>query len=125
MLVLLPLDPGVVGVAPDEDEVPPALPLPVVMPSSFRHFSRSAAIMPRHLLLDELEAPLLPDTPGEPAPGAGDLPVGPALLPAPPFVAPAPAPPASAKVEKRAGRVPPELSFRFASFPAWCPGGLF
>ena len=41
-------------------EVPPALdPLPVVMPSSFRHFSRSAPTMPRHLLLALPEA-LLP-----------------------------------------------------------------
>ena len=89
MLVLLTLDPGVVGVAPDEDEVPPALPLPVVMPSSFRHFSRSAAIMPRHLLL-ELEVPLLPDTPEELVPGVDGLPVVPALLPVPPYVDPVP-----------------------------------
>jgi hypothetical protein len=41
-------------------EVPPALdPLPVVMPSSFRHFSRSAPTMLRHLLLALPEA-LLP-----------------------------------------------------------------
>ena len=75
-----------------EPDVPPALePLPVVMPSSFRHFSRSLPTMPRHLLLLELpEAALLPllgelvlgeAAPGEPAPGA-PLPVEPvALLP--------------------------------------------
>ena len=103
MLVLLPLDPGVVGVAPDEDEVPPALPLPVVMPSSFRHFSRSAAIMPRHLLLDELEAPLLPDTPGELVPGVAELPVVPALLPVPPYVEPVPCAIDTPEIAKSAG----------------------
>ena len=82
MLVLLPLVPGVVEV-PDEDEVPPAFEPPVVMPSSFRHFSRSAPIIARHLLL-VLEAPLLPDTPEELVPGVEELPVVPALLPVPP-----------------------------------------
>jgi hypothetical protein len=47
---------------PEDDDVPPALEpllgLPVVMPSSFRHFSRSLPTMPRHLLL-VLDAPLL------------------------------------------------------------------
>ena len=51
--------PGVV-VVEVPGEVPPALdPLPVVMPSSFRHFSRSAPTMARHLLLALPEA-LLP-----------------------------------------------------------------
>lgn len=56
MLVLEPV--------PEDDDAPPALEpllgLPVVMPSSFRHFSRSLPIMPRHLLLElVLDAPLL------------------------------------------------------------------
>jgi len=65
---------------PEDDDVPPALEpllgLPVVMPSSFRHFSRSLPVMPRHLLLELVlgEAPgalpvepvaLLPDAPPE------------------------------------------------------------
>ena len=41
---------------PEDDDAPPALEpllgLPVVMPSSFRHFSRSLPTMPRHLLLE-------------------------------------------------------------------------
>jgi hypothetical protein len=69
MLVL----PPVPGDAPLPEEVPPAAlePLPVVMPSSFRHFSRSVPIMPRHLLevplLEELvlDEPLLGEVPGE------------------------------------------------------------
>ena len=68
---------GDVGLLPD---VPPALELPVaplllpvveplVMPSSFRHFSRSAPTMPRHLLLVPPAAlPVLPGAPGEDAP---------------------------------------------------------
>jgi len=52
-----------------EDEAPPALEpllgLPVVMPSSFRHFSRSPPTMPRHLLLVLPEAALLPVELGE------------------------------------------------------------
>jgi hypothetical protein len=99
MLVLLPLVPGV-EVVPDEDEVPPALE-PVVMPSSFRHFSRSEPTMPRHLLLEvpvaAPELPLLPDTPDELVPGPEELvpgldglPVVPALLPVPPYVEPVP-----------------------------------
>ena len=88
MLVLEPV--------PEDDDAPPALEpllgLPVVMPSSFRHFSRSLPTMPRHLLLelvlDELVLgePLLGELVlGEPALGAL-LPVEPvALLPdAPP-----------------------------------------
>jgi hypothetical protein len=55
MLVLEPV--------PEDDDVPPALEpllgLPVVMPSSFRHFSRSLPTMPRHLLELVLDAPLL------------------------------------------------------------------
>src|ERR1041384_8149230 len=121
MLVLLPLDPGVVGVAPDEDEVPPALPLPVVMPSSFRHFSRSAAIMPRHLLLDELEAPLLPDTPGELVPGVVELPVVPALLPVPPYVEPVPCATDTPEIAKSAAAVAAQMSFKVASFTCCCP----
>jgi hypothetical protein len=43
---------------PEDDDAPPALEplleLPVVMPSSFRHFSRSLPTMPRHLLLELL-----------------------------------------------------------------------
>src|SRR5262245_1184023 len=70
---------------PEDDEAPPALEpllgLPVVMPSSFRHFSRSLPVMPRHLLLELVLGELVL---GE-APGAL-LPVEPvALLPdAPP-----------------------------------------
>jgi hypothetical protein len=93
---VLPLGLDVVpdeGDVPDEDEVPPALE-PVVMPSSFRHFSRSAPIIPRHLLLEVLvaapELPLLPDTPEVPVPGVDELPVAPALLPVPPYVEPVP-----------------------------------
>jgi hypothetical protein len=76
MLVLLP-------VVPEEDVPPAALePLPVVMPSSFRHFSRSAPNMPRHLLLDEL-------VPGDAVPGDVGLgevvPAAPLLLPAAPL----------------------------------------
>jgi hypothetical protein len=85
MLVLLPVEPEEVPVL--EDAPPVALePLPVVMPSSFRHFSRSAPIMPRHLLLGEL----VPDelVPDELAPGegvAGEVgPAAPVLLPAAP-----------------------------------------
>ena len=56
MLVLEPV--------PEDDDAPPALEpllgLPVVMPSSFRHFSRSLPTMPRHLLLVLPEAALLP-----------------------------------------------------------------
>jgi hypothetical protein len=81
MLVLLP-------VVPEEDVPPAALePLPVVMPSSFRHFSRSAPNMPRHLLLDEL----VPDelVPGDAVPGDVGLgevvPAAPLLLPAAPL----------------------------------------
>jgi hypothetical protein len=59
MLVLLP-EPEV-----PPEEVPPALE-PLVIPSSFRHFSRSAPIMPRHLLLVLPEAPLEPDVPALP-----------------------------------------------------------
>src|SRR5512145_531639 len=48
MLVLEPV--------PEDEDAPPALEpllgLPVVMPSSFRHFSRSLPVMPRHLLLE-------------------------------------------------------------------------
>lgn len=44
------------------EEVPPALE-PLVIPSSFRHFSRSEPTMPRHLLLGLPEAPLEPDVP--------------------------------------------------------------
>jgi hypothetical protein len=79
ILVLLPVVPEEVPL----EEVPPAAlePLPVVMPSSFRHFSRSAPIMPRHLLLDEL-------VPDELAPGEGVagevVPAAPVLLPAAP-----------------------------------------
>src|SRR5262249_41750435 len=109
MLVLLPLDPGVVDVVPGEDEVPPALPLPVVMPSSFRHFSRSAAIMPRHLLLG-LDAPLLPDTPGEPVPGVVELPVVPALLPVPPYVDPVPCASDTPESAKSAAAVAAQMS---------------
>jgi hypothetical protein len=86
MLVLLPVP----------EDAPPAAgpllePLPVVMPSSFRHFSRSDPVMPRHLLLVlpvlgeaalgelvPLPVPplaLLPDAPEE------LLPVAPALVP--------------------------------------------
>jgi len=42
------LPPGVDVVAPALEPLPLA---PVVMPSSFRHFSRSEPVMPRHLLL--------------------------------------------------------------------------
>jgi hypothetical protein len=67
---------GEVVLLPD---VPPVLELPVaplllpveplVMPSSFRHFSRSAPTMPRHLLLVPPAAlPVLPGAPGEDAP---------------------------------------------------------
>lgn len=67
--------------APEDAPRGALAPLPEVMPSSFRHFSRSAPIMPRHLLLDEL-------VPEEPAPGEGvalevpaaPLPVAPVLL---------------------------------------------
>jgi hypothetical protein len=57
MLVLPPVVPEE---APVPEDVPPAAlePLPVVMPSSFRHFSRSAPTMLRHLLLVLPEAPL-------------------------------------------------------------------
>ena len=44
------------------EEVPPALE-PLVIPSSFRHFSRSEPTMPRHLLLVLPEAPPEPDVP--------------------------------------------------------------
>ena len=61
MLVLEPV--------PEDDDAPPALEpllgLPVVMPSSFRHFSRSLPTMPRHLLLVLPEAALLPVELGE------------------------------------------------------------
>jgi hypothetical protein len=51
--------PGVDVVPPALEPVLPALePLPVVMPSSFKHFSRSVPTMPRHLLLVLPEAPL-------------------------------------------------------------------
>jgi hypothetical protein len=59
----------------------PLEPLPVVMPSSFRHFSRSAPCMPRHLLLDELAPEEL--VPGEGVAGEG-VPA-PVLLPAAPL----------------------------------------
>lgn len=66
--VLLPgvvpvLEPGVVGVLDEvAGELLPALaPLPLVMPSSFRHFSRSAPNMPRHLLLLVLPLAALPE----------------------------------------------------------------
>jgi len=94
-MLVLPLE---LGEVPDEDEVPPALE-PVVMPSSFRHFSRSEPAMPRHLLL-ELEAPLLPDNPEEPVPGVDGLPVAPALLPVPPYVEPVPCARTRRKVQK-------------------------
>ena len=89
MPVLLPVLDGVL------EDVPPALdPLPVVMPSSFRHFSRSAPVMPRHLLLEvpvaAQELPLAPEAPAglseellPEAPGAPP-PVAPTLLPVPP-----------------------------------------
>src|SRR5687768_1263763 len=85
-VVLLPLPLlGEVVLLPD---VPPALELPLapvllpvaplllpveplVMPSSFRHFSRSAPTMPRHLLLvppAALPVLLLPDAPDDEAP---------------------------------------------------------
>jgi hypothetical protein len=50
---------------PEDADAPPALEpllelLPVVMPSSFRHFSRSLPTMPRHLVLEVvLDEPLL------------------------------------------------------------------
>ena len=81
------------GVEVEPLAVPPPLELlPLVMPSSFRHFSRSAPVMPRHLALVLPEAPLLPDTPpdallpAEPLPEVPEelLPAAPALLPAPP-----------------------------------------
>jgi hypothetical protein len=55
MPVLAPVP--VLEPVPEDDDVPPALEplllgLPVVMPSSFRHFSRSLPTMPRHLLLE-------------------------------------------------------------------------
>jgi hypothetical protein len=75
---------------PDDDAPPalePLLGLPVVMPSSFRHFSRSLPTMPRHLLLELVLGELVLGEPllGELALGA-PLPVAPvALLPdAPP-----------------------------------------
>ena len=116
MLVLLPLVPGVVDEVPDEDEVPPALG-PVVMPSSFRHLSRSAPIMPRHLLL-ELEAPLLPDTPEELVPGVVELPVAPALLPVPPDVEPVPCASDTPESAKSAAAVAAQMSFKVASLLA-------
>jgi hypothetical protein len=89
--------PGV-GVAPELpgvgvllEPVPPALePLPVVMPSSFRHFSRSVPTMPRHLLLVLPEAPLelLPVALGEVLLGEvllGELLLGVLLLPVAPL----------------------------------------
>jgi len=118
MLVLLPLVPGV-GVVLDEDEVPPALE-PVVMPSSFRHFSRSEPIMLRHLLL-ELEAPLLPDTPEELVPGVDGLGVAPALLPVPPYVDPVPCASDTPESAKSAAAVAAQMSFKVASFTCWCP----
>jgi hypothetical protein len=100
MLVLEPV-PEDDDAPPEDDDAPPALEpllgLPVVMPSSFRHFSRSLPTMPRHLLLEVvLDEPLLGelvlDEPllGEPA--LGEVALG-ALLPVEP-VAPLPdAPP--------------------------------
>src|SRR5688500_6721473 len=61
----LPLAPLLLPVAPL------LLPEPLVMPSSFRHFSRSAPTMPRHLLLvppAALPVLLLPDAPDDEAP---------------------------------------------------------
>jgi hypothetical protein len=89
--------PGVEGVLPGVDVVPPvvapplALPVvPLVMPSSLRHFSRSAPSMPRHLLL---EVPLAPDEetpPDAEAPPEVLLPVSLLVLPvAPALVEPA------------------------------------
>jgi hypothetical protein len=84
-----PLEPGVVlGLA----EVPPALEPPLVMPSSFKHFSRSAPTMPRHLLLVPPAAllPLLPLALGELLLGElvlGEVALGELLLDAPPELA--------------------------------------
>jgi hypothetical protein len=122
MPVLLPLVPGVAvvpdedEVPPDEDDVPPALE-PVVMPSSFRHFSRSEPVMPRHLLL-ELEAPLLPDTLEELVPGVEELPVAPALLPVPPYVDPVPCASDTPESAKSAAAVAAQMSFKVASLLA-------
>jgi hypothetical protein len=75
---------------PGVEAVPPALePLPLVMPSSFRHFSRSVPTMPRHLLLVLPEAPLelLPVALGELLLGElllGELLLGELLLPVAP-----------------------------------------
>jgi hypothetical protein len=49
---------------PEDDDAPPVLEpllgLPLVMPSSFRHFSRSLPTIPRHLVLEVvLDEPLL------------------------------------------------------------------
>src|SRR6185436_11638801 len=69
----IPLELGTApALPPGVDVVPPALePLPLVMPSSFRHFSRSEPVMPRHLLLVLPEAaPLV----------LGELALGEALL---------------------------------------------
>jgi hypothetical protein len=87
--------------APGVEVVPPvvapplALPVvPVVMPSSLRHFSRSAPSMPRHLLL---EAPLAPDEEAPPdaeappeaeVPPEALLPVSLLVLPVAPALAP-------------------------------------
>jgi len=123
MLVLLPLVPGV-AVVPDEDEVPPALE-PVVMPSSFRHLSRSEPTMPRHLLLEVPELPLLPDTPEELVPGPEELvpgleglPVAPALLPVPPYVEPVPCASDTPESAKSAAAVAAQMSFKVASLLA-------
>ena len=117
-MLLLPLELGLDEV-PEDDEVPPALE-PVVMPSSFRHFSRSEPIMPRHLLL-ELGAPLLPDTPEEPVPGVDELPVAPALLPVPPYVEPVPCASDTPESAKSAAAVAAQMSFKMASFTCCCP----
>lgn len=66
--VVLPVLPELGAVGVDDVDgigvlgelVLPALAPPVVMPSSFRHFSRSAPSMPRHLLLALPDALLLP-----------------------------------------------------------------
>ena len=111
LLVLGLLVLGDVDDAPDEGEVPPA-PAPLVTPSSFRHFSRSAPTMPRHLLL---EVPpglaLLPDGLDELVPGLEGL---------------VPCASDTPESAKSAAAVAAQISFKVASFTCcwgncWCP----